>query len=153
MKLAAVLLHNVSGDTFWGYKPKTSRLFHAHTFEIDADNPERAAEVVWVLTNVETSDVLRLHYPHLSQYAAQMERYRERKNRSTSVGDVIVFYEGERPAGAFACATVGWQQLPFAPEFECDYIPDKKNESEVSASYDAHVEWAKQPGRHFGPVG
>lgn len=151
MRLTAVLLHNVSVDTFWGYKPKTSSLFHSHTFEVNADTPELAADIVWILTNADSSDWLRLHYPHLSQYAGQMERYRERKNRSTSVGDVIVFYEGERPAGAWSCEPMGWKRVSAdEPQFACEYTPDKLNASEVSASHEAHIEWSKQPGRAYG---
>lgn len=115
MKLHAVVLHNYGPGMFWDYDPKTADLHHAHTFVIEADNIEKAADLVWVLTNVDSADHLRLTSPHLAQYAEQVTHYRNRKNRSLSVADAIVFFEGERYAGALAVARVGHDPIEIDP--------------------------------------
>jgi hypothetical protein len=115
VKLHAFVLHNISEDMFWGFKPESSRLFHAHTFTIDATTPERAAEIVWILTNVDSADDLPnstfgwVHSTDLTQYADQVIAYRRRRNRSLSVGDVVLFYHGEEFLVAKACEGLGWK--------------------------------------------
>lgn len=111
MKLRAYVLHNVSTDIFFRFDPTTSKVGHAHTFEIEADDPLKAADLLWTLTNVTDSNDLRLSWPHLAQYASQVTTYRRRKNRSLSVGDVIVQYEGIHLRSVLAVATVGFEDL------------------------------------------
>ena len=140
MKFHAVVMHNVSRDMFWGYKPETSVLHHAHTFQVEADNIEKAADLVWVLTNVDNADHLRMSHPHLSQYADQVTQYRERLNRSLSVADVIVFFERERYAGALAVAVVGHDAIDFDPTT----IRTVTNDRDESDAYAAHQRFADQ---------
>lgn len=137
MKLDAIVLHNVSEDMFWRFDPKTSSLHHAHTFRgIEADNIERAASLVWDLTNVGDANELRLMFPHLSQYADEVTKYRARKNRSLSVGDVLVFVEGERPAGVLAVASMGFKHYG-TKDVRVD-LNDVANLAPESLSYLAH---------------
>lgn len=136
MRFAVVVLHNVSDDMFFRYRPKTSALHHAHTFDVEADNLRQAGELVWILTNVGSADELRLSAPHLSRYAEAVEHYRRRQNRSLSVGDVLLFSEEERPAGALTVAMVGFDRIDgehLAPRFI-----ERDNSALVSQSYEAH---------------
>lgn len=111
MRLHAYVFHNVSGDMFFRYDPKTSCLHHAHTFTVEADDLTRAADLIWILTNVGNGNDLRLNHPLQAVYADQVDHYRQRQNRSLCVGDVIVFYERERAAGALVVATTGFEVL------------------------------------------
>lgn len=112
MKLDVIVLHNMTlGDMFFEYR-RTSELAHAHTFHVEADNPVQAAHLIWTLTNVDGPNELRLLYPHLSQYADQVETYRARMNRSTSVSDVVVVMEGEQILRTLACARIDWTEIP-----------------------------------------
>ena len=108
MRLHAFVLMNIGTDMFWGYRADSSALYHAHTFVIDADNPDRAVELIWILTNVDSADMLRQEYPHLAQYADDVIEYRRRENRSLSVGDVVTFYQGEKFLVSKACERLGW---------------------------------------------
>lgn len=134
MKLVAIVLHNVSADTFFRFNAETSQLHHAHTFYIAADNIDKAADLVWTLTNADDADHLTSMRPDLGRHREDVTAYRGRSNRSLSVGDVIVFYEGERPAGSLAVAVVGWTPLDREPE----WTGGPGNETPTSASFDAH---------------
>lgn len=131
MKLAVDVLHNVSEDMFFRYNPKTSRLFHAETFIVEADSVDDAANLVWTLTNCDGPDHLRTQWPHLASYAPQVKRYRDRMNRSLSVSDVLVFHEGERLAGVRVVEMIGHSSLDEAPRYE-------RSTADVSPSYTAY---------------
>lgn len=140
MNLSALVLHNVGPTMFFGYHAEGSDLFHAHEFQIVADNVEQAAGLVWILANVGDSDELHQMRSDLGLYGAQVNEYRARMNRSLSVGDVIIFHEigsgGEpRFAGALAVASVGFTTLHAMPPYK-----QGSNSSEVSESYKAHRE-------------
>jgi hypothetical protein len=134
MNLTVRVLHNVSRDMFFGYHPKTSRLYHAHTFQVSADNVEQAVNLVWVLTNIDDANALARRHPHLSQYGTQVTAYRARRNRSLSVADVLVVHEGARPAGVLAIVSVGHERLEAIPDYA-----DGTNASPYSVAYQAHV--------------
>lgn len=139
MKLQAFVLHNVSQDMFFRYDPRSSLLHHAHTFEVEADDIKRAADLIWVLTNVDSPNDLRINYPHLAEYAEQTVHYRQRENRSLSVGDVIVFYERGRPAGAYAVATSGFDELMgFDQVINFEIV---SNDRPVSDARQAHIDF------------
>lgn len=143
MKLHAFVMHNVSRDMFFRYEDASSALHHAHTFVVEADDLENAANLIWILTNVDSADHLRLDYPHLAQYADAVTHYRSRKNRSLSVGDVIVFLERERYAGARALAMIGHEVVAFDPST----IRTVTNERPESDAYLAHQRFfAEQRG-------
>ena len=137
MNYTVTVLHNVSTDMFFRYHPETSKLYHAHTFQVMADNTEGAANLIWTLANVDDADHLRQQWPHLSSYASQVMEYRARRNRSLSVSDVLVIYELRQEdahlAGILAVAGVGHDTLDRLPEYV-----DGNNETEYSASYAAH---------------
>lgn len=135
MKLTAVVLHNCGPGMFWKYDPKTAELYHAHNFDIEADSIEQGANLVWDLANVGDADELRLNFAALSSYAPQVVAYRDRMNRSLSVGDVIIFSEGERPAGALVVASLGFERLATDPDFN----GVASNTDENSAAFGAHV--------------
>jgi len=145
VNLSAVVLHNVSSDTFSRYNPETSRLHHAHTFQIVADNADQAADLIWTLTNVDDANDLASMRPDLSLYGPQVTAYRRRKNRSLSVGDVVIFHELngiasfvttgalERLAGVRVVASIGWESLEGEPGYT-----GGSNDADVSQSYLAH---------------
>lgn len=135
MRLTVTVLHNVSPDMFFRYGPD-SRLHHAHTFEVEADSVDTAANLVWTLTNVGDANELRQIAPHEAKYADEVTKYRARGNRSLSVSDVLVFHEGERPAGCLVVAGVGHDMLEAIPSYE-----EGTNGDVVSKSYLAHQEW------------
>lgn len=136
MNLTAVVLHNVGVGMFWQYNPDTAELYHAHNFTIEADGIERAADLVFTLANVGSPEDLHFDQPTLSRYVPQVRHYRQRMNRSLSVGDVIVFSEGERPAGSLAVAPLGFEPLTTDPEF----AGPASNAGEHSAAYLAHAD-------------
>jgi len=143
MNLSVLVLHNVSPDMFFRYDPETSRLFHAHEFQVAADNIEKAADLVWNLTNVSDANELRSMRPDLGMYGAQVEEYRERRNRSLSVGDVLVFAElsdPPRPAGALWVDGLGFKQVS-----EIAYDGGGSNTTTQSNSYEAHILRAANP--------
>lgn len=144
MNLAATVLHNVSDDTFVRYDPETSRLHHAHTFQIVADNADQAADLIWMLTNVDDANHLASMRSDLSLYGPQVTAYRRRKNRSLSVGDVVVFHEltgdVQRPAGVRVVTSADWETIEVAGR-ELSRGPmwaAGSNETETSQSYLAH---------------
>lgn len=139
MKLDAIVLHNVSPDMFFRYRPETSSLHHAHTLTVEADSPEQALDLIWTLTNVDPMD-LRLNLPHLAEYVEQMEHYRRRMNRSMCVGDVVVLIEGDRLAGSYACDVIGWSRLD-DPVIDLRLRDHFTNGDERSAAYPAHQEY------------
>ena len=137
MKLTVTVLHNVGQDMFHRFRPDTSSLHHAHTFEVVADSVDDAANLIWNLTNVGDAEELRVMFPHLSEYAGQVTDYRARLNRSLSVADVLVFHEllrDEEPriAGGLAVAAVGFELIELPVDFT-----DGSNDSAFSESYRA----------------
>lgn len=138
MNLSAVVLHNVSIDTFTGFRPGTSRLFHAHEFQIVADSADQACELLWTLCNVDDANHLASVRSDLSLYGRQVAEYRRRKNRSLSIGDAVVLHElggdSKRWVGMYAVAAVGWQQVGSYP------YTDGTNQSDASEAYDA-LKW------------
>ncbi len=136
MNLHAFVLHNVSPDMFFRYDPKTSHLHHAHTLQVEADSPELACDLIWTLTNVDSADDLRLRSPHLARYAEQVTAYRERRNRSLSVGDVVVLFERERPLGSWAVAPFGFDALA-----DVGKPRTVTNDRPISDAYIAHMEY------------
>jgi hypothetical protein len=139
MKLHAYVFHNVGPKMFWDYSP--AHQHHAHTFQVEADTIERAANLIWILTNVDSADDLRLTHPHLAQYAEQVSAYRARQNRSLSVGDAIVFLERERHVGTLAVASMGFDEVGF----DLELLTNVNNEGTRSDSRRAHDEFAQQP--------
>lgn len=134
MRLTVRVLHNVSQDMFFQYDPKTSQLYHAHDFQVVADNVDKAADLVWALANVDDAEHLHAVHPQFAfLYDDQVTAYRKRMNRSLSVSDVLVFYEGERFAGARVVATVGHDALDTEPAYT-----GGDNSTEVSTSFEAH---------------
>ena len=140
MNLSALVLHNVGPTMLTGYHAEGSDLFHAHEFQIVADNVEQAANLVWDLANVGDSNELHQMRPNLGLYGQQVNEYRARMNRSLSVGDVIVFHEigSDEPrfAGALAVAGVGFTTLHAMPPYK-----QGSNTTALSESYKAHCEW------------
>ena len=140
MRFTVTTLHNISEDMFFRFSPKTSRLFHAHDFQVEADSVEQAANLVWNLANVDSGDDLRQHFPHLSIYASQVDEYRRRRNRSLSMSDVLVFIEhahgwpgpgSSRACGALSIEAVGHKSIT-PPEFK-----PGSNETLTSQAYEA----------------
>jgi hypothetical protein len=141
VNLSVLVLHNVSPDMFFRYDPETSILFHAHEFQVVADNIEKAADVIWTLTNVDDGNHLRSMRSDLGLYAAQVDEYRERRNRSLSVGDVLVFTElPNRAAGALWVDNLGFKQVS-----EVAYDGGGSNQTAQSMSYQAHLLRAANP--------
>lgn len=146
MKLHAFVLHNVSFDMFFDFKPSTSRLFHAHTFVIDADDTDQAADLIWILTNVDSPDHLRAEHPDLARYADDVAHYRQRRNRSLSMGDVIVFFHGEKPFGAKAVEGVGFKDYNLEDLTSVDGSLGN-NRNDTSQAYDAMQDFMQQQNR------
>ena len=139
-RFTVTVLHNVSRDMFLHYSPETSKLYHAHTFtDIDADTPEDAANVVWMLANVDDADNLTKSMPNLSRYAPQVTEYRRRRNRSLSVSDVLII-RGTEDTGRFAGRTVDILSVEMLGHSKVTHVPpfaDSDLNSETSASYEA----------------
>ena len=141
MNLSVLVLHNVSPDMFFRYDPEMSTLFHAHEFQIVADNIEKAADVVWTMTNVDDGNHLRSMRSDLGLYAAQVDEYRARRNRSLSVGDVLLFTElPDRAAGALWVDSVGFKHVS-----EVAYDGGGTNQTPESNAYHAHLLRAANP--------
>lgn len=115
MNLTVKVLHAVGPGMFASYRPEGSDLFHAHDFDVVADNPEQAADLVWTLCNVDDANHLSSIRSDLSIYGAQVTAYRQRKNRSLSMGDVLVFFEGDHFVTAMAIEAMGHREYPLEP--------------------------------------
>lgn len=115
MRLSAAVLFNEGEHHFFGYDAKTAQLRFGFQFLIEADNVEKAGDLIFLLTNVDDANDLRLNHPTLSQYAKQVAAYREARCRSLSVGDVIEFLEGDRLAGVLAVESLGFKKLNKRP--------------------------------------
>lgn len=153
MTLQCIVLHNVSRDMFFGFRPETSRLFHAHTFTLLDDEAEQtaqesAANVIWHLTNVGDEVELAQMRPMMATvYGTQVAAYRRRRNRSLSVGDVLIFrHVGTVPgigensvAGVAAVEAIGHEWLEFEPTYT-----DGSNDTEVSEAYKASEAFHKE---------
>jgi hypothetical protein len=151
MNLSALVLHNVSPDMFFRYDPETSQLYHAHEFQVVADNIDKAADLIWMLTNVGDSNELRSMRSDLGLYGAQVDEYRARGNRSLSVGDVLVFHEASAEQGGLTLgrgrfAGALWvDTLGFKPALKTSFDGGGSNQTERSQSYEAHVRRAADP--------
>lgn len=103
---AVVLLNETDGHFFAGYEPGAA-LRQAAVFELDpsliapgaAGIPTRALENVWHELNVDVPT---------AEWARQ---YRAERNRSLSVGDVVILGEI-----AYAVAAAGWMAVTLAAE-------------------------------------
>lgn len=137
MNLAVTVLHNVVRGSFFGFDPEIADLRHGHTFQVIADNVNEAAKLTWMLANIDSADDLPAH---LSSYGPQVFKYRERMNRSLSVGDVLVMEDLDNhyeTVGVMACEMVGWKGLEYMPAFERGL-----NAEPTSRSYEAYcVQW------------
>lgn len=119
MRLKARVLHNVGPTMFFGYHPEVGDLFHAHDFDLVADNADTAADLIWTLCNVDDASHLTSLRPDLGEYGVQVTAYRARMNRSLSVSDVIVFYdENGRWIATMAVESVGHKHYAQEPAFE-----------------------------------
>lgn len=107
---------------------------HAHTFQVMADNVDLAADVVYTLANVDNEDMLPAN---LRLYGPQVKHYRERMNRSMTVGDILVMEalseDTARIAAVLGCQPTGWTKLDIQPEYDTT----AGNHSQVSESYQA----------------
>lgn len=111
MTLTLQVFHNVSSDRmrfFEGYKPEDPL---THVFDlvvVGADLDQGVHKVLdyafYVLNIGHDSDRITV------EDKAQAIAYRERKNRSLSVGDVIII-----DGVAYACAALGWDQVTVHP--------------------------------------
>ena len=137
MRLAVTVLHNVARGSFAGYDPATADLRHGHTFQVTADSVDEAGKLLWTLGNVDGPDDLP---EHLSSYGNQVWAYRQRMNRSVSVGDVVMVYshDDSRMIAVLVCEPVGWRKIAWVPEYE-----HGSNDDVTSKSYDAYCQtWA-----------
>jgi len=147
MNLTVKVLHAVGPGMFASYHSEGSELFHAHDFEIVADNPEQAADLVWTLCNVDGANHLTAIRADLGVYAPQVTAYRQRKNRSLSMGDVLVFFEGDRFVTTMAVESVGHHEYPLVPRHIAG-----TNEEPESQSYIAWNALLATPGSVEGVV-
>lgn len=139
MNLKATVLHNVGLRMFERYNAEGSDLYHAHDFQIVADNADKACDLAWLLCNVDDANHLNQIRPDLAHYGPQVAEYRSRRNRSLSVGDVVVLNEAGpnaelRYVGSYAVEPIGWRSLPISPPYD----PDHDDEGlETSTAYNA----------------
>lgn len=137
MNLSATVLHNVGLGMFSRYNAEGSNLYHAHEFQIVADNADKACELLWMLCNVDDANHLNQMRPDLAIYGQQVAEYRRRRNRSLSVGDVVILQElgeGVRYIGSYAIEPIGWRSLPLTPIYDAG-----TNQSDRSAAFEAQV--------------
>jgi hypothetical protein len=139
--IRATVLHSVGPGMFFGYLPGQSHLHLAHVFQLDVQDdvaafakPQFIAEILWTLCNVDGPEDLHGDW---QVYAPQVAEYRRRRNRSLSMGDVVLLEKAwedqAEPLGALHAVSVGWEMLEgFPPYFSDRDTPD------VSASYAAH---------------
>lgn len=97
--LTVTVYLNENSDYFSGFDAATARLRQATTFEVDLlvggrGALERLLEVVFEQLNID----------HPTEPWAQ--QYRRDRNRSLSVGDVVVIGEA-----AWSVARIGWEQI------------------------------------------
>lgn len=140
-------LHGVNPNyMFQTYKGERSVLAHAHDFEVTADTPANALELIWMLTNVGDDQELNALRPDLGHYGDQVQAYRSRRNRSLSVGDVVLIYDGDDYVGGYAVEPFGWTDLARRPPVAFGGT----NGSVVSASYLAMSDAIEEynSGRH-----
>lgn len=136
-----LVLHNVGHGMFWEYISDKAQLHHAHTFEIPAHYPPivvtHTASWIFELCNVDP-DMLQVE-----EEVKQVEHYRNRRNRSLSVSDVIIFMNGEAPVIALACQRSEWEPLS---DEERDRILAETDLSDVDNHLDVSLAWhAHQP--------
>ena len=124
-KYVVTVLHNISEDMFWRYRPETSALYHAHDFTVEAKDVENAADIVWFLANTDSVEPGSTY--------ADVTAYRKRRNRSLSVSDVLVIHtDAGELAGVLVVASVGFEALEFMPAYT-----QGDNDSEFSEAYQA----------------
>lgn len=136
--MKVLVLHNTGDGVFWEYKPDKAILSHAHTFDVAdfADGPEHPLGLIYELTNVGTEYLDHHHAEHIESYDQQVKAYRDRGNRSTSVGDVIVVLEGEGAQEAFAVAKFGHEKIDL--DLSTIDLTDIDNRLAVSLARRAH---------------
>ena len=95
MKVSVIVLHNVNlTGMLLGYNARTAQLHLADKFDVHADSLQHAADVAWVICNVDSPNDLPTY---LREHVETVKKYRERRNRSLSVGDVLILEgQGER---------------------------------------------------------
>jgi hypothetical protein len=76
----------------------------ALSFEAEAINAEDACEVAFAVCNSYPDE---LHCPNV--FIDAVERYRNDKNRSLSVGDIVRIYDGLTWV-LYSCERAGWKQ-------------------------------------------
>lgn len=133
MRMKARVLHSVGEGMFLSYHPEGSNLFHAHDFDLVAENVEEAANLLWTLCNVDDANHLTSMRPDLEAYGSQVTAYRQRRNRSLSMGDVLVFYsENGSWLATMALEAIGHSHYAQEPGYEAG-----SNDEEFSRSYHA----------------
>lgn len=144
MRYLAVVTHNHGPEALWTYRGGAP-LAEATRFHVVADTPHVACEWTWLVCNVDTPSELP---DHLTGHATDTARYRRRRNRSLSMGDVVILTpdpasngdaEGSAPTGemtAWAAIDVGFTQLAHVPDYAVD-DPD----AETSTAYQAMLAW------------
>lgn len=160
MQVKAIVLHSVGEGMFWRYDPARSSLFHAYTFDLEVSDearPHAVLELVWMLGNIDgpeqvpglVGDLDAYLHGH---YARQVDQYRRLRNRSISMGDVVILrHPPEEPLGAFHAVSLGWEPLEGEPPYANDdhkvnTVFDGASErlELVSASYVAHRELSER---------
>lgn len=107
-QISATVFHNVAKDetgrpdTFFGYKPGQP-LVKVAEVTVEASGPDAALEQVFHLLNVGDDPTFGTPDP-------QAVAYRAARNRSLSVGDVVVL-----DGAAFAVASCGYEQVTVDP--------------------------------------
>lgn len=132
--MRAIVLHNVSTDMFFEYKPETSKLYHAHTFELEESSSY--LEDVWGIANQYPEDVE--DEPFYQHYLPQIHAYRQRSNRSLSMSDVVILVDGEAVVGAWTAVTVGWREIDMPTGVD---LSDVDNHQEASIAWAAHAKF------------
>lgn len=141
--MKVLIFHNTGPGMLWEYHAEHAVLTHAHTIDIPdvllGTDPWGFADIAYVLTN-EGVDYLgnteRLTTAQIANLREQVQSYRDRRNRSTSSGDVVVLMNGEEPAKALACAHMGWKDV----EIDLDALDmhDVDNHLPYSLAFEAH---------------
>lgn len=135
MTVRVLVLHNVSPDSYKRYDARTSRLHHAHTFTLESDLAAHALakrfyvlDYIWMLTNIDATRIM-------ATYADQAMDYRERRNRSLSIGDALVLLDEETILSAYGANSLGFEEID-VPKFDRSDIDNRR---EHSLAYDASI--------------
>lgn len=158
--MKVLVLHNTGDGMLWEYHPDKAVLSHAHTFDIPeallgVGDPWGFADIVYVLSNEGVDYIAnqeRLTEQQIGELRDQVTFYRERRNRSTSSGDVVVLMNGEAPAAILACAHRGWKAVEL--DLSTIDLSDVDNRGTWSKAYAAHqaIDRKNPPNPFIGPV-